>query len=152
MTWAFQVGLAIECFLNILGAGTFLLFPDWCLSFAIPAHAVDVPPSAATLWQTYAVLVLALTYPLLSCIPNTPGVFYKRKITFETLAAGEVGLIGLLLWHSTKGGDESGFAPQALLLAAVNLVPALTWHSVVAWLWPSLMREAEHNLEARKKI
>lgn len=97
MAWVLQVGLAIESFLNILGASTFLLFPDWCLSFAISTQAGKVPASTATLWQTYAMLVLALTYPLLGCIPNTPGVFYKRRIIFETLAAGEIGLIGLLL-------------------------------------------------------
>ncbi|KUI69547.1 hypothetical protein VM1G_05262 [Cytospora mali] len=152
MTWVLQIGLAIESFLNIVGASTFLLFPDWCLSFAISNPAGDVPASAATLWQAYAVLVLALTYPLLACIPNAPGVFHKRKIIFQTLAAGEVGLIGLLLWHATKGEDESGFTQQALLLASVNLVPALTWHGVVAWLWPSLMKETEPGLEARKRI
>ncbi|ROW01271.1 hypothetical protein VMCG_05857 [Cytospora schulzeri] len=152
MTWVIQVGLAIESFLNILGACTFLFFPDWCLSFAVSTPNGDVPASAATLWQTYAMLVLALTYPLLSCIPNTPGVFYKRKIIFETLAAGEIGLIGLLLWHAAKSDEESGFSTHVLLLAAINLVPALTWHGVVAWLKPSLMRETEHNLEARKKL
>lgn len=125
MTRTLQVGLSIESILNILGATTFLFFPEWCLCFAIPAQGGGVPASTATLWQTY---------PLLSCIPNTPGVFYKRKLIFETLVSGEIGLIGLLLWHAAQSNEDGGFSTQALLLAAINLVPALTWHTVVAWL------------------
>ncbi|KAK7736552.1 hypothetical protein SLS53_006984 [Cytospora paraplurivora] len=152
MTWTFQVGLAAESFLNILGASLFLLFPDWCLAFAISPQAGDVPTTAAILLQTYAVMILTLTYPLLACIPNSPSAFLKRKIIYETFAAGEIGLIGLLLWHSTKREQESGFAPHVLLLAAVSLVPTLAWHLAVVWLWPSLMRGTEQNLDARKRI
>lgn len=150
MTWIIQVGLAVESVLNILGAGTFLLFPDWCLSFGVSGGAV--PASAATLWQVYAVLVLALTYPLLASIPNTPGVFHKRSIIFQTLAAGEIGLASLLLWHAARGEEESGFAPRVLRLAAASLGPALAWHTGVVWLWPSLMRGSGHNVGPRKDL
>lgn len=154
MTWTFQVGLAAESFLNILGASLFLLYPDWCLAFAISPQAGEVLTTAAILLQTYAVMILTLTYPLLACIPSTPSpwVFQKRKLIYETFAAGEIGLIGLLLWHSTRREEESGFAPHVLLLASISLVPTLAWHSAVVFLWPSLMRGTELDLDARKKL
>ncbi|ORY63274.1 uncharacterized protein BCR38DRAFT_486023 [Pseudomassariella vexata] len=149
MTWVFQLGLTIESVLNILGAGTFLLYPEWCLSYTVSTP--KVPASAATLWQTYAVLVLALTFPILLCIPNSKGVFEKRKIIFETLVAGEVALVGLLLWHAVKPAEESGFMRSGLILATLNLLPALTWHSFCIWGVPGLMVESGSVDAGREK-
>ncbi|KAI1770437.1 hypothetical protein F4818DRAFT_262433 [Hypoxylon cercidicola] len=143
MTRIFQIGLAIESFLNIVGAVPFVLYPDWCLSFAVSADpktgAPSVPPSSAVLWQFYGVLVLALTIPLIQCIPNSEAVAEKRRIIFQTLIAGEVFLEAVLLWHSTRPA-QSGFTLTALLLSAVNLLPALSWHSFIVYVKPDWMQ------------
>ncbi|XXH04480.1 hypothetical protein Hte_010896 [Hypoxylon texense] len=143
MTRIFQIGLAIESFLNIVGAVPFVLYPDWCLSFAVAADpetgASSVPPSSAVLWQFYGVMVLALTVPLIQCIPDSEAVAEKRRIIFQTLIAGEVLLEAVLLWHAARPA-QSGFTLTALLLSAVNLLPALSWHSFVVYINPGLMR------------
>ncbi|KAI1402873.1 hypothetical protein F4819DRAFT_260616 [Hypoxylon fuscum] len=142
MTWVFQIGLAIEAMLNIVGAVPFILWPEWCLSFAVTntsnTGTPSVPPSSAVLWQVYGALVLALTVPLIQCIPDSQAVTEKRRIVFQTLIAGEVFLEALLLWHSIRPA-ESGFSLTALLLTAVNLLPALSWHSFVVYVKPDLM-------------
>jgi hypothetical protein len=139
MTQFFRQSLIIECTLNILGAVTFLLYPEWCLSHAVSTN--DVPHSAIVLWQIYAVLVLELTLGLILCIPNSPGVAEKRKLLFQILGAGEVVLIGLLLWWAGKGPDASGFASIALLLSAASLVPLVTWKGFVLMVVPEMMEE-----------
>ncbi|KAI0180635.1 hypothetical protein GGR52DRAFT_253648 [Hypoxylon sp. FL1284] len=146
MTRTFQIGLAIESFLNIIGAAQFVLYPDWCLSFAVARGpklgTAIVPPSAAVLWQVYGAMVLALTVPLIQCIPNSKAVAEKRRITFQTLIAGEIALESLLVWHATRP-DQSGFTSTALWLSAVNLVPALTWHSFVVYVKPGMMQSTD---------
>lgn len=139
MTWIFQVGLAIESGLNILGAGSFILYPEWCLSFVVSTKSV--PLSAAILWQIYGILVLALTVPLLLCIPDSSSVFEKRRIVFQTLVAGEVGLLTLLLWHA-RNPQNSGITWAGLVISAGFLLPALIWHSFATWVNPALMRRA----------
>ncbi|KAI6085529.1 hypothetical protein F4821DRAFT_240372 [Hypoxylon rubiginosum] len=155
MTRVFQIGLAIESFLNIVGAVPFVLYPEWCLSFAVAADpktgAPSVPPSSAVLWQFYGVMVLALTVPIIQCIPNSNAAAEKRRIIFQTLIAGEVFLEAVLLWHSTRS-QQSGFTLTALLLAAVNLLPALSWHSYVVYVKPDLMQSGgEASIKSGKK-
>ncbi|KAI1763059.1 hypothetical protein GGR53DRAFT_498790 [Hypoxylon sp. FL1150] len=154
MTRVFQIGLAIESFLNIVGALLFILYPEWCLSFVVAADpetsSTSVPSSSAVLWQFYGAMVLALTVPIIQCIPNSEAVAEKRRIVFQTLIAGEVLLEAVLLWHSTRS-EQSGFTLTALLLAAVNLLPALAWHSFVVYVKPRLMQSDEAPAKSAKK-
>ncbi|KAI4863929.1 hypothetical protein F4820DRAFT_352660 [Hypoxylon rubiginosum] len=158
MTRVFQIGLAIESLLNIAGAVPFVLYPDWCLSFAVAAAdpktgAPSVPPSSAVLWQFYGALVLALTVPLVQCIPDSDAAAEKRRIVFQTLIAGEVLLEAVLLWHAARP-EPSGFTLTALLLSAVNLLPALSWHSFVVYVKPGLMQSGGEALakSGKKKL
>ncbi|KAI2615258.1 hypothetical protein GGR54DRAFT_304460 [Hypoxylon sp. NC1633] len=143
MTRIFQFGLAIEAFLNIIGATPFVLYPEWCLSFAVAADSKSggsrVPSSSALLWQLYGVLVLALTVPTVLCIPNSEAVAEKRRITFQTLIAGEVFLEGVLLSHIFQPAD-SGFTSTSLILSAIFLLPALSWHTFAVYVKPDLMK------------
>lgn len=84
--------------------------------------------------------------------PQHPGHLLKAQNHFRGVGCREIGLIGLLIWHTEKSNEETCFSTHALLLVAINLVPALMCHTAVAWLWPSLMRERKHILEARKKF
>ncbi|KAI1098883.1 hypothetical protein F4804DRAFT_103941 [Jackrogersella minutella] len=156
MTRIFQISLAIEAFLNVVGAAPFVLYPEWCLSFAVADNSTtgtpNVPPSSALLWQVYGVLVLALTVPLILCIPNSKAVAEKRRIVFQTLIAGEVFIEALLFQHISKP-DESGFTPTALILSAVFLIPALSWHAFATYVNPDLMQSDEESLtKSAKKI
>ncbi|KAI0844841.1 hypothetical protein F5Y00DRAFT_186525 [Daldinia vernicosa] len=137
MTRLFQLGLAIEAILNIAGAVPFILYPEWCLSFAVTPNST-VPPSSSLLWQVYGALVLALTIPLVLCIPDSKAVREKRQIVFTTLLAGEVFLEAVLLWHVSRP-DESGFTLTSLVLSAVFLLPALSWHAFATYIKPDLM-------------
>ncbi|KAI0840364.1 hypothetical protein F5Y06DRAFT_238353 [Hypoxylon sp. FL0890] len=154
MTRVFQIGLAIEAFLNIVGALTFVLYPEWCLSFAVADDSttgtVDVPPSSAVLWQIYGVLVLALTVPIIQCIPNSETVAEKRRIVFQTLIAGEVFIEAILLWHITQP-KKSGFTLTALVLSAVNLLPALSWHTFAIYVKPDLIQSNDKPTKSAKK-
>ncbi|KAI2636568.1 hypothetical protein GGS26DRAFT_501108 [Hypomontagnella submonticulosa] len=145
MTRVFQLGLAIEAVLNIAGAVPFVLHPEWCLSFAVapdPKTGISsVPPSSAVLWQTYGALVLALTVPLIQCIPDFKAATEKRRIIFQTLLAGEVFLEALLLSHISQP-DKSGFTWNALVLSAIFLLPALSWHAFALYIKPSLLQNA----------
>ncbi|KAI0887654.1 uncharacterized protein GGS22DRAFT_112534 [Annulohypoxylon maeteangense] len=142
MTRAFQFGLAVEAFLNIVGAVPFVLYPEWCLSFAVANRsatgAPDVPPSSAVLWQIYGVLVLSLTVPLVLCIPDSNAVADKRRIVFQTLIAGEVLIEAILLRHISQP-EKSGFTLTSLLLSAFFLLPALFWHTFATYVKPDLM-------------
>ncbi|OTA95656.1 hypothetical protein M434DRAFT_184540 [Hypoxylon sp. CO27-5] len=142
MTRIFQIGLAIEAFLNITGALTFVLYPEWCLSFAVADSTTGVPPSSAVLWQIYGVLVLALTVPIILCIPNSEAIAEKRRVVFQTLIAGEVFIEAVLLWHITQP-EKSGFTLNALVLSAVNLLPALSWHTFAVYIKPDLIRSED---------
>lgn len=143
MTRVFQIGLAIEAFLNIAGALTFVLYPEWCLSFAVADDSTTgVPPSSAVLWQIYGVLVLALTVPIVLCIPNSEAVAEKRRVIFQTLIAGEVFIEAVLLWHITRP-EKSGFTLNALVLSAVNLLPALSWHTFAIYIKPDLIQSED---------
>ncbi|KAI1451150.1 hypothetical protein F5Y02DRAFT_18427 [Annulohypoxylon stygium] len=138
MTRVFQVGLAIEAFLNFAGAVPFVLYPEWCLSFAVADEYSDVPRSSSVLWQIYGVLVLSLTVPLISCIPDSEGVAEKRRIIFQTLIAGEVLIEAVLLQHISNP-EMSGFTLTSLSLSAVFLLPALSWHIFATYIKPGLM-------------
>ncbi|KAK9423832.1 hypothetical protein SUNI508_03848 [Seiridium unicorne] len=155
MARTFQIGLLIEALLNISGSILFILCPYWCLSFAIDTNDYPVPASAAVLWQIYGGLVLALTVPILTVIPESSrAVFEQRDIIFKTLIAGELALIGVLAWNAGKMEERSGFTPTSLLTSAVFLLPALAWHSYAVWIRPDLMRsEDDHGKTAlqRKK-
>ncbi|KAI2612026.1 uncharacterized protein GGS25DRAFT_102283 [Hypoxylon fragiforme] len=154
MTRVFQLGLIIEAVLNIVGALPFVLYPEWCLSFAIAVDPesgiVNVPPSSALLWQVYGVLVLALTVPTIQCIPNSEAVAEKRRLTFNTLIAGEVFLEALLLWHISQP-DRSGFTSTSLILSAVFLLPALSWHTFAVYIMPSLLQSYDVPTKPAKK-
>lgn len=153
MTRILKVGLVIESLLNVIGGVPCIMFPYEALSITMPNHAGDIPASAVQLLQGYAMLGLGLTYPLLTLIPNSPGVFYKRKIIFETFAVAELGLMVLMLWLSTKEEQEGGFTSRGLLFSAFQVVPTLAWHAAVVWLWPGLMKETDYNLvEDQKKF
>ncbi|KAK6949862.1 hypothetical protein Daesc_008185 [Daldinia eschscholtzii] len=142
MTRIIQYGLAIEAILNIAGAILFILYPNWCLSFAIAPSPKNItsgiPPSSALLWQVYGALVLALTVPLVLCIPDSKAIAEKRRIVFATLIAGEVFLEAILLWHVFQP-DNSGFTSTSLILSAAFLLPALSWHTFAAYIRPGLM-------------
>jgi len=145
-----QYGLVIESFLNIFGASTFVLFPHWCLSHVIqpPPNLSSgesfVPDTAAILFQAYGLLVIALTFPLLACIPDSPSVGKFRVLIFQTLGLGEIFLIGLLLLNTAEP-TESGFTRKGLLLAAANLVPALSWRVWTLYFRPGWLNAAEEN-------
>ncbi|KAI1804297.1 hypothetical protein F4811DRAFT_283550 [Daldinia bambusicola] len=145
MTRIIQYGLAIEAMLNITGAIPFILYPEWCLSFAItpgPEKITSgIPPSSALLWQVYGALVLALTIPIGLCIPDSKAVAEKRRIVFTTLIAGEVFLEAILLWHVLQA-DKGGFTLTSLILSAVFLLPALSWHTFAAYIRPHLMESS----------
>ncbi|KAI1378474.1 hypothetical protein F4677DRAFT_396643 [Hypoxylon crocopeplum] len=163
MTRVFQFGLAIEAFLNIIGAVPFVLYPEWCLSFAVAADSksgvTSVPPSSALLWQVYGALVLALTIPIIQCVPNSEAVAEKRQVTFKTLIAGEVFLEAILLWHISRP-DGSGFTLTSLILSAIFLLPALSWHTFAVYIKPDLMqgygvaaaKPAQRKLPAKKTL
>ncbi|KAI1204374.1 uncharacterized protein F4807DRAFT_335707 [Annulohypoxylon truncatum] len=142
MTRVFQFGLAIEAFLNIVGAVPFVLYPEWCLSFAVAdrstAGAPAVPPSSAMLWQIYGVLVLSLTVPLILCIPDSSAVTEKRRLIFQTLISGEVLIEAILLRHISQP-EKSGFTLTSLSLSAFFLLPALSWHTFATYVKPDLM-------------
>ncbi|KAI0114726.1 hypothetical protein F4814DRAFT_291170 [Daldinia grandis] len=149
MTRLFQFGLAIEAVLNIAGAVPFILYPEWCLSFAVVDS--NVPPSSSLLWQVYGALVLALTIPLILCIPDSEAVREKRQIVFTTLLAGEVFLEAILFWHVSRI-DNSGFTLTSLVLSAVSLLPALSWHTFAAYIRPDLMEsDSELSTGTTKK-
>ncbi|KAI0382768.1 hypothetical protein F5Y04DRAFT_43233 [Hypomontagnella monticulosa] len=155
MTRVFQLGLAIEAVLNIAGAAPFILNPEWCLSFAIAPDPISgvssVPPSSAILWQVYGALVLALTVPLIQCIPDSRAAVEKRRIVFQTLLAGEV-FLEALLWSHIYQRDKSGFSLTALVLSAVFLLPALSWHAFAVYIMPSLLQnESSLPSKASKK-
>ncbi|KAI1410634.1 hypothetical protein F5Y13DRAFT_167599 [Hypoxylon sp. FL1857] len=154
MTRVFQIGLAIEAFLNIAGASTFVLYPEWCLSFAVASDsttgAPNVPPSAAVLWRIYGVLVLALTVPIIQCIPDSEAIAEKRRIVFQTLIAGEVFIEAVLLWHIAQP-EKSGFTLTALVLSAVNLLPALSWHTFAIYVKPGLIQSNSKPIMPAKK-
>ncbi|KAI2469006.1 hypothetical protein F4781DRAFT_244206 [Annulohypoxylon bovei var. microspora] len=142
MTRVFQLGLVIEAFLNIVGAVPFILYPEWCLSFAVAGRSTTgapaVPPSAALLWQVYGALVLALTLPIVLCIPDSKAVTEKRRLIFQTLIAGELLLEAILLRHISQP-EKSGFTLTSLVLSAINLLPALSWHTFATYVKPGLM-------------
>jgi len=140
MTKIIGYALAFESFLNLFGAIPFLLYPEWCLSYVVNTlaahhvHTSPVPPGSATLFQVYACLVIALTIPLLMCIPDVPGAAPKRVIMFQALGMGEAFLIALLLWKATDP-DKSGYTQLSLVLSAMSLTPHLSWRA-----WTLLVR------------
>ncbi|KAI1393273.1 uncharacterized protein F4822DRAFT_384138 [Hypoxylon trugodes] len=149
-----QFGLVIEAILNIVGAIPFVLYPEWCLSFAVATNAETgtptVPPSSALLWQVYGVLVLALTVPLILCTPDSKAASEKRHIIFTTLLAGEVFIEAILLWHISQP-DKSGFTLTSLVLSSLFLLPALSWHAYVTYINPNLVNELS-NKSVKKAI
>ncbi|KAI1143715.1 hypothetical protein F5Y05DRAFT_3943 [Hypoxylon sp. FL0543] len=154
MTRVFQIGLAIEALLNIFGAVTFVLYPEWCLSFAVTDDSTtdspNVPPSSTVLWQIYGVLVLALTVPIILCIPDSEAVAEKRRIVFQTLITGEIFIEAVLLWHITQP-EKSGFTLTALVFSAVNLLPALSWHTFAIYIKPGLIQSNNMSTKSAKK-
>ena len=143
MTRIFRFGLATEVVLNVGGAFAFVAWPEGCLARVAPA--AQVTPLAALLWQLYGALVLALSVPLVLCLPDgQPAVYEKRRIVFTTLAAGEIAIIALFLRHAALDAPaaDAGMAPAALLAMAAFLLPALTWHTFALFARPLLMRPA----------
>ncbi|KAI1454880.1 hypothetical protein F4805DRAFT_296777 [Annulohypoxylon moriforme] len=142
MARIFQFGLATEAFLNLVGAVPFVLYPEWCLSFAVADRSTTgapvVPPSSAVLWQIYGVLVLSLTVPLILCIPDSNTAAEKRRIVFQTLISGEILIEAILLWH-IRQPEKSGFTLTSLSLSAFFLLPALSWHTFATYIKPGLM-------------
>lgn len=150
-----QYGLVIESLLNIFGASAFILFPHWCLSHVIQpplglsslSGVSSVPDSAAILFQAYGLLVISLTFPLLACIPDSPSVGKSRALIFKTLGLGEIFLIGLLLLKAVDA-NQSGFTRKGLVLAAANLVPALSWRVWTLYIRPEWLNAVG---ESKKK-
>lgn len=137
MTRIFRFGLVIEVVLNVAGAFAFVAWPEACLALVAPA--AHVTPLAALLWQLYGALVLALSVPLALCIPDSRGVYEKRRIVFTTLAAGEIAMITLFLRHALDPA-AAGMAPRALLAMVAFLLPALVWHTFALFARPLLMQ------------
>ncbi|OTB07922.1 hypothetical protein M426DRAFT_8137 [Hypoxylon sp. CI-4A] len=154
MTRIFQIGLGVEAFLNVAGAIPFVLYPEWCLSFAVAADpktgVSSVPPSAALLWQIYGALVLALSVPLIQCIPTSTAVAEKRRIVFQTLAAGEIFIEAVLLRHISQS-EKSGFTLTSLILSSLFLLPALSWHTFAVYVKPGLLQSGDEILTKSKK-
>lgn len=145
-----RFALIAEAFFNISGAIVFLLCPEWCLSYVIQSsNTSTIPPSTATFLQIYSCLVLALSLPIIQCIPETPGVAARRAMIFWTLGAGELFIIGLLLWKA-QDPEASGFTSRALIQAAGALVPYLIWRIWALWVDPELLGEGEGGLQKKK--
>ncbi len=149
-----QYALAAESFMNLLGAVPFLLYPEWCLSYVVDpsSDSINNPavhPGSATLFQVYACLVIALTAPLLICIPESPGVAYKRVIMFQTLAVGEALLITLLLWKANDA-KHSGYTQSGLILSAMSLTPYLLWRAYTLFVRPDWFR-SDGGMERKRE-
>lgn len=122
MSTFMRYALITEAFFNITSSVVFLFRPEACLSYVISTSSV--PPSSATLLQISSCLVLALTVPIIQCIPEKPRVAEQRVLTYRTLAGGEVFIIGLLLWKALNS-SASGFSSKTLLGAVGVLTPTL---------------------------
>ncbi|MCJ1250806.1 hypothetical protein MMC30_008034 [Trapelia coarctata] len=122
--------MAIEAAFNVFGAIGMILAPDYVLSLMVSSPS-QITPLAVSLTQWLAAVVLALTAPLVLCLPNTRRAVESRATTYWTLGVGEGFLVPMFLWQMGKGEEGSGFTKQALVASAVQLGGLVGWRLYV---------------------
>jgi len=130
-----RYAMAIEAAFNVLGAAGVVLAPRSILSFMASSPS-QITPLAVTFTQWIGGMVVALTVPLMLCLPNTRRAVESRTTTYWALAAGEGFLVPMFLWQM---GEESGFTRKALVAGAVQLGVLVGWRLYVLLRKPEWM-------------
>lgn len=132
-----RYAMAIEAGFNILGAAGLILAPRDTLSYLVP-YSSQITPVAASLTQWLGAVVLALTTPLLLCLPDSRRAVESRTTVYWTLAAGEGFLVPLFLVQLMQG-DRGGFTRKALVLSSIQLSAMVGWRLYVLLRRPDWM-------------
>lgn len=142
---AFRTAALLEITANLTSILPLLLNPSFALSFLLTSPS-QITPATLTLARYFGCFVATITVPLLLSLPTpAPGPAGEaqratRRVTYITLAAGEVFLGGMMAWLWYVGGD-SGMTDKALLGGALNLGGILVWRYVCLYGKPELLEE-----------
>lgn len=107
-----------------------LLFPNAILRYithsspTFPLTTTSTPTHTSVhLLQWLAALSYALAVPLLIGAQNTPRAKASRQLVYETLGAGEVCLVTVMVWQAIAGaGGEGAGGFTGLTLTMGSLV------------------------------
>jgi len=136
-----RTAFLVEAIFNVIGATAMLLYPSWLLNLVTPTSILgtsSVDPTAVTLLQWLATLVIGLTPQLLLTLPNTPRTIACRPMVYITLLSGEACLVLVILWQAlTKGEAESGMTMKALMICAGQLALLVPWRLYVLFVRPN---------------
>jgi len=135
-----RTAFLVEAIFNVIGATAMLLYPSWLLNLVTPTSILgtsSVDPTAVTLLQWLATLVIGLTPQLLLTLPNTPRTIASRPVVYITLLSGEACLVLVILWQAlAKGEAESGMTMKALMICAGQLAILVPWRVYVLFVRP----------------
>lgn len=137
-----RYALAVEAVVNLIAIAGMLLSPDtpvrW-LSADPSSQTASAEVVASGLVQWFAALIITITVPILSCIPNTKRALESRPTVYVMLLGGELALMVVMLWQASMQKNEDGMSVIALLLGAGFMVLCVLWRVWVLWMRPEWM-------------